>query len=211
VRVSDSTKSWLGRLAQRYHESLTPEVATYLADRGIDPRAQAGFLLGLASDPDPLHESYRGRLSIPFLTPTGTVSMRFRCLEDHECKSAKHGKYEGLPGEETRLYNVQAIHDADVVVGICEGELDAVVSTISGLPAVGVPGGNNFKPHYYRLFQDFERVLILGDGDSAGRKFAAELAREIPTGEAKVMPVGEDVSSFIQQYGKDSFLEYISQ
>lgn len=209
VRVSESTRNWLGKLALQYNESLTEEVRTYLESRGINREAQDGFHLGLVAEPDPIHEPYLGRLAIPFWTPSGCVALRFRCLEDHNCKDAKHGKYESISGDETRLYNVQAVHDAESVIGICEGELDALVSSVAGLPAVGIPGSNNFKPHYYRLFQDFERVFILGDGDAAGRKFAAELARDLPTGEAKVMPAGRDVSEFVQEAGVKAFLEYV--
>lgn len=209
MRVSESTKSWLGKLADQYNASLTEEVRTYLEGRGISREAQDSFRLGLVSEPDPLHEPYRGRLAIPFITPSGVVTIRFRCLEDHNCKDVKHGKYEGLPGDETRLYNVQAIHDSEGFIGISEGELDGLVATTTGLPTVGAPGINNFKPFYYRLFQDYQRVLVLGDGDSAGRKFAAELARELPTGEAKVMPPGMDVSEFVMEVGKDAFLEYV--
>lgn len=214
MRVSESTKNWLGKLAHRYNESLTPEAAIYLGERGIEKEAVSSFLLGTVTDPDPLHEPYRGRLCLPFVTPTGVVSLRFRCLEDHDCSVYKktvdkyHAKYEGIQGDETRLYNVQALHDADTVVGISEGELDGLVGTISGIPTVGIPGGNNFKSHYYRLFEDFERVLIFGDGDSAGRKFAAELARNIPGGEAKVLPVGLDVSSFVLKEGREAFRQF---
>lgn len=210
MRLSDSQKSWLGKLAQRYHESLTPEVVTYLEDRGIDQDAIAGFHLGYVDDPDPMHEPYRGRLSIPFLTPTGVVYMRFRCLEDHDCREEGHGKYEGARGTETHLYNVQALHDADTVVGITEGELDALVSTVSGFPAVGVPGATNWKPFYHRLFDDFEQVIVLGDGDKAGREFTGKLTQIIPTAEAKLMPEGMDVNSFVLENGAKSFLDYIS-
>lgn len=211
MRPSESQKSWLGKIAQRYHDDLTPEVSTYLADRGIDKDVAHGYLLGLVVSPDPLHEAYEGRLSIPYITPTGVVSMRFRCLEDHECRDLGHGKYEGMPGENTFLFNVQALHDADIEVGISEGELDAIVATISGVYAVGVPGAQNWKPHWYRLFDDFERVPILGDGDKAGRAFASKLAHNIPNGEAKVMPTGHDVTSYVVENGAEDFVAFVRE
>lgn len=161
-------------------------------------------------NPDPAHEQYEGRLSIPFNTPTGVVYMRFRCLEDHNCKESKdHGKYEGAAGLSTHLYNVNALHDPTPVVAICEGELDALVATASGLPAVGVPGINNWKPFYYRLFDDYERVIVIGDGDSAGRGFATQLSSNIVGAIPRPMPRDEDVSSFVTQYGPEAFLEYV--
>lgn len=210
MRPSDSHKSWLEKTAHRYHESLTPEILSYLDGRGISPDVAASYLLGLVSDPDPMHEPFRDRLSIPFITPTGIVYMRFRCLEDHDCREEGHGKYEGAKGSNTHLYNVAALHTADTVIGISEGELDGLAATEAGLPTVGVPGAQNWKPFYYRLFDDFERVVILGDGDKAGREFTAKLSQNIAGGEAKLMPEGQDVNSFIVEHGAEEFLNYIS-
>lgn len=211
MKQSDSQKSWLGELAQRYHESLTAEVRSYLESRGLDKSAVDGARLGLVVNPDPAHSQYEGRLAIPFLTPTGVVYMRFRCLQDHNCKDFAHGKYEGPAETGTHLYNVPALHNADTVVGICEGELDALVATASGLSAVGVPGAHNWKPYYYRLFDDFERVIVLGDGDTAGRDFANKLAGNMPNAIPRPMPKDEDVSSYVVKHGADAFLTFVGE
>lgn len=230
--LSESHKSWLTELAHKYHEDLSDEVRSYLADRALGPDAVSGSLLGLVSDPDPAHEQYRGRLSIPFITPTGVVAMRFRCLDTHEetinynpgpgkpvekrgtgvfksCSDLSHGKYESPAGESTHLYNVQALHDATTEIGVSEGELDAAVATYAGLPTVGCPGSQNWKPFFYRLFEDFEHVYLLGDGDKAGRKWAAGLAPVIPGAVSRVMPNGHDVSSYVMEHGPDQFLESV--
>lgn len=211
MKPSESQKSWLGKLARRYHDSLTPETRSYLASRGLDQGAVSGALLGEVIDPDPAHEQYRGRLSIPFITPTGVVAMRFRCLEDHECKEFSHGKYEGPAGDPTHLYNVQALHDATTIVGISEGELDALVATAAGLPTVGCVGASNWKPFYYRLFDDFEHVPILGDGDAAGRKWASGLVPHIPGAVSCVQPAGHDVTSYVVEHGAEAFMLSVYQ
>ena len=82
---SESHRNWLTELAHRYHDALTEEVRTYLETRALGPDVVTGSLLGLVSDPDPAHEQYRGRLSIPYITPAGVVGMRFRCMEKHDC------------------------------------------------------------------------------------------------------------------------------
>lgn len=202
---TQSTKDRLGRLTDRYHAKLTPSVREYLNGRGITDGAIDEFRLGLVTDPDPTHEMFVGRLSIPFITPTGVVSMRFRCLEDHDCKPLKHGKYEGIAGEQSRLFNVSALHTAMGSVGICEGELDAIVASVSGMASVGVPGASAFKRYWYRLFDDFETVYVLGDGDSSGRKFASELSGNIRGARALPMPAGYDVSSYVQEHGAEAF------
>ena len=209
MKPSESHKSWLTKLAHQYHEALTPEVHSYLGERALAPAVVSGSLLGLVTDPDPAHEQYRGRLSIPFLTPTGVVSMRFRCLEEHDCGEFFHGKYEGVAGDPTHLYNVQALHDAHHEIGIAEGELDALVATSAGLPTVGCVGASNWKPFYYRLFDDFENVYVLGDGDAAGRKWAAGLVPNIGGAVSRVQPAGYDVTSYVVEHGAEAFREAV--
>jgi DNA primase len=220
LKVSDSQKSWLGGLADRYHEALTPEVRSYLESRGLERTVVDGARLGVVVNPDAAHVQFEGRLSIPFITPTGVVFIRFRCLEDHDCKEEDkrrrefnknwgHGKYEGPSKTDTHLYNVLALHDSETVVGVAEGELDALVATAAGLPSVGVPGANNWKPFYSRLFDDFERVIILGDGDTAGREFANNLTGTLPNAIPRPMPKDEDVSSFVVKHGAGPFMELV--
>lgn len=211
MRPSESQKSWLGNLADRYHEALDERTLSYLAARGIDQDAATGYRLGLVSDPDPAHQQYVGRLSIPFITPTGVVYMRFRCLEDHNCADLEHGKYQGVSGDATHLYNVISLHLAGDTVAVTEGELDALISSEAGMPAVGVPGATNWKPFYYRLFDDYERVIVVGDGDKAGREFVASLARNLPNSIRRPMPEGYDVNSYVLEHGPDAYLAYISK
>jgi hypothetical protein len=212
LRPSDSQKNWLGKMAERYHESLDEKTLSYLADRGLGPDVVTGARLGLVVAPDGAHAQYEGRLSIPYLTPTGVVSMRFRCLDDHgdlKCNDLHHGKYESISGDETRLYNVSALHLPGDAVGICEGELDALVATNAGLPSVGCPGINNWKPFYYRLFEDYDRVIVLGDGDDAGRKFVATLTRALGNGIRKPLPNDHDVTSYVVEHGVDRFRDFV--
>lgn len=209
MRPSASQKSWLGQVAERYHAAMDEETLSYLASRGIDRDAVDGNLLGLVAEPDPAHTHYEGRLCIPFITPTGIVYLRFRCLKEHDCKELGHGKYEGLAGEGTHLYNVRALQMPGTAIGICEGEIDALVATMSGLPSVGVPGAHNWKPFYNRLFEDYERVILLGDGDEAGREFVATLSRNINEAVRRPLPKGEDVNSYVMEYGAEKFLEYV--
>lgn len=207
MKPSESHKNWLTSLARSYHDALTPEVVSWLGARALGPDAVSGGLLGYVADPDPAHEQYRGRLSIPYLTPTGAVSMRFRCLEDHEHDG--HGKYEGTAGDTTHLYNVQALHDATTEIGVTEGELDALAATYAGLPSVGCPGASAWKPFYYRLFDDFEHVYVLGDGDAAGRRWAAGLVPNIPGAVSRVLPADHDVTSYIVEHGSSAFLQHV--
>lgn len=205
---SEKKKAWLGSLTDRYHDALLEdeETLSYLENRGIGFELAINAALGVVVDPDPAHEQYAGWLAIPYLTPTGVVAMRFRCPEDHEHEG--HGKYETTPGDHGYLYNVPVLHLPGDVIGITEGELDAVVSTACGLNAAGVPGATSWKPHWRRLFEDYERVIVLGDGDKAGRQFANKVAGQLDNGVPRPMPEGHDVTSFVLEHGADEFLAY---
>ena len=79
-------------------------------------------------------------------------------------------------------------------------------SYICSLPAVGVPGVNNWKKHYTRLLADFERVYIFSDGDQPGKEFANSLARELPCTVVQ-FPDGEAVNSYYASHGSAAVLQ----
>ena len=209
--LSSSRRSWLGRQAKRYHESLTAEAVSYLDARGIGEAERDSYQLGSAESPDPEHEPYTGRLSIPYITPAGVVSIKFRCMDSHHEEGQDPGgcpKYLGEAGEDTYLYNVMALHESSDTVAICEGELDALVCTMQGIPAVGVPGATKWRPHWHRLFEDYDTIIALGDGDAAGREFARKVIDKVHGADSRVLPAGHDVNSYVLEHGTVGFLEY---
>jgi DNA primase len=99
----------------------------------------------------------------------------------------------GLSGATTRLYNVNAFFRATSYICICEGEIDTItLDTVCNLPAVGVPGVNNWKKHYSR------------------NEFAKSLSRELSGLTVIHMPEGEDVNSMYRQEGPDYFKNKIA-
>jgi DNA primase len=54
-----------------------------------------------------------------------------------------------------------------------------------------------------KILDDFETVIVLADGDSAGLEFGKKLSRELPNVNLLQMPEGHDVNSIIVQEGKD--------
>ena len=157
---------------------------------------------GVVVEPEIGHEAFQGRLSIPYITKTGVVDLRFRSLNP-----AVEPKYMGMTGVETKMYNVLDIERAGDWIGVCEGELDTVtLSKCVGIPCIGVPGANSWKKHYTRLLADFERVFVFADGDQPGKEFAASLARELPVTIVS-MGDGEDVNSSYVKYGSQFIRE----
>ena len=201
MKQSQLQKELLGRATQKYAGSISL-AADYLVSRGITKEAALQARLGVVEEPEPGHEAYQGRLSIPYITKTGVVDLRFRSLNP-----AVEPKYMGMTGAETKMYNVLDIERAGDWIGVCEGELDTLtLSTLVGIPCIGVPGANSWKKHYTRLLADFERVFVFADGDQPGKEFASSLARELPVTTIS-MEDGEDVNSSYVKYGVDYIRE----
>lgn len=160
------------------------------------------FRLGYVAEPLLGHERYQGWLAIPYLRWSQehgwiVVNIRFRCIQDHDHKQAGHGKYESLPGSGTWLYNTLALMRDSDTISIIEGELDAIMSDLCGLPAVGAPGAQTWRPYMALPFLGYKRVLAIGDGDEAGKEFANKVAGTIPGALPLIMPDGHDACSYV--------------
>lgn len=197
MKQSVSQRELLTRATEKYSASIQL-AEDYLKQRGIPLEVARLARLGVVEEPEVGHEAFKGRLSIPYVSKSGVVDLRFRSLNP-----AVEPKYMGLTGADTRMYNVLDIEKAGDWIGVCEGELDTLtLSACVGIPCVGVPGANSWKKHYTRLLADFERVFVFADGDQPGREFASSLARELPVTIVN-MPDGEDVNSIFVAEGAD--------
>jgi DNA primase len=194
----------------RYQLDLQGDTSAqaYLEKRGIGPLAAASFRLGVVRTPITGHETYRGRLAIPYLTPAGPVNLRFRCLRAHDCKTEGCPKYLSAEGAQTNLFNVLDLKKPSPFICVAEGEIDAMTLSMSGLPAVGVPGVENWEKHFSRCLDDFDKVFSFADPDKAGRKFASFLAREVRAVPVR-LPEGEDVNSLYVRSGADALRKLI--
>jgi DNA primase len=197
VKQRESQKDLLELATKRYQENIYL-AEDYLRSRGITIEVARLARLGVVAKAEVGHEGFLGRLSIPYITKSGVVDLRFRSLNP-----AVEPKYMGMTGADTKMYNVLDIERAGDWIGVCEGELDTVtLSKCIGVPCVGVPGANSWKKHYTRLLADFERVFVFADGDQPGKEFATGLARELPVTIVS-MPDGEDVNSVYVKYGAE--------
>jgi DNA primase len=203
VKQRDSQKELLELAVRRYQENIY-QAEDYLRSRGITIEVARLARLGVVAEPEVGHEQFIGRLSIPYITKTGVVDLRFRSLNP-----AVEPKYMGMTGADTKMYNVLDIDRAGDWIGVCEGELDTItMSRCVGVPCVGVPGANSWKKHYTRLLADFERIFVFADGDGPGREFANSLARELPV-TIVGFGDGEDVNSAYTKYGAGFIREKI--
>lgn len=188
MRLSKSQRELLARATENYEQNMA-DIMPYLTSRGITEQTARMFRLGFVKEPEMGHEPYVGKLAIPYMTPAGPIDIRFRSLN-----SDGGPKYMSRPGATTHIFNIGALAaDSDLLV-ICEGELDTVVATQAGFNAVGLPGANNWKSFYSRVLADWNKVILLCDGDNAGREMAKNLSRELDNVFPVFMPEGQDVN-----------------
>jgi DNA primase len=157
-------------------------------------------------DPLPGHEAYKGRLAIPYITPSGVVDIRFRSMHGED------PKYMGLIGAKTTIFNTQACFVADKYICVTEGEFDCILMSNKTMhPTIGIPGASNYKSHYTRILDDYDTVIVLADGDAAGQEFGKKIARELSNVNIIAMPDNEDVNSVITKTGVDWINERIRE
>lgn len=206
-KLSESQRAYLWEATTRYRESLPGSKGEeYLASRGIPIKTPFG--LGYVTEPLPGHEMYRGCLAIPYLRWSqwrgwSVADIRFRRLDGEK------PKYMTMPGSKPRLFNTHALTKYSKDIAITEGEIDSITADLAGVPAVGVPGAQMWKPFFRELFMGYRNVNILADGDEAGMDFAKSVAKTLPNARIIPMPDGEDVNSLVMRQGKDALLERI--
>lgn len=198
--LSTVQRAYFESAVSSYQAALAADTAgqAYLATRGLSSPEAARFRLGLVTSPLAGDEQYRGRLVIPYLTPSGVVNIRFRCAEAHDCVG--HPKYLSREGSGTNLFNVLDLKRDSPFICVAEGEIDAMSLSLAGLPAVGVPGVETWQKHFSRCLEDFDTIFAFGDGDKAGSKFSNFLARETRARPIR-MPPGEDCNSIFVKEG----------
>lgn len=209
--LSKEQQRFLDQTTMLYLEHLDL-AGEWLDGRGIELEHARRNALGVVVDPPKAHESYRGRLCIPYLTPSGVSAVSFRCIQDHDCKAVEgHRKYLKPSGTKTRLYGALYYEEANDFIALTEGEIDALTLQQIGIPALGVPGAENWEPHWTSILQDFATVYVFSDGDEPGQKFAKRVMTEYDRAVNVRMPDGEDVNSVFVKYGKDFLLKKIEE
>ena len=204
--ASNAQSKLLLEAAQRYAQEISPEALSALADRGISDTVAARFQLGLITDPINGHEMYEGWISIPYITAMNhCVGFKFRRLDDGK------PKYGSPTGQKAHLYNVVDVTVTSPYIVVCEGELDTVITSgVLGIPAVGVPGVQAWKPHFSKLLNGYDTVFVVGDNDvkedgsNPGQEFAKRVATEVLNSVIVTLPPGMDINDYYLAYGADS-------
>lgn len=211
--ITGDRQRLLGEAISRYTEALHHDVngAQYLISRGFTRQIAERFRLGVVRGPMAGHQKYEGMLAIPYLDGLGEpLTVRFRCISEHDHRAYHHGKYNSLPHDPGRLYNVGALHRAEDVVHLTEGEVDAMTLEVCGLPAVALPGAHAFMARHRKMLAGFSRVYVWGDPDDAG----SEMVSKVMSSLRQAVPVnlidGDVNETFIGQ-GKAGVLSLLER
>lgn len=213
MRLSNELRASLEAMASGYQRALSEGARNYLTSRGLGPEAVTAYRLGQVDALHAEHAQYAGMLSIPYLSRAGVVSLKFRQLAGHSMGAGK--KYIN-PGYQTRLFNTPAmdVSDRTGVIGIAEGEIDAIILThYCGIPAVGIPGAENWKAHpeWRELFRGYPKVLIFQDNDEPnattglrpGEELSKQIIRDIEQAQVVRLPA-HDVNDTYLAGGRDA-------
>ena len=184
------------------------------------------FQLGAVLDASVSHEQALGMISIPYITPAGTVQIRFRRAPWTD----KGPKYWQTAGSQIRMFNTRALITGDRLMYVCEGEFDTIAATQAGLPAVGISGVNGWRDHFYSMLEGFDRIAFLADNDGngdaekprpddwpegkewdsrgAGLKFASKHADALEGGVVVQLPHGYDVNTYLIEHGPEALRKF---
>jgi DNA primase len=192
--------------AQRYAQHISPEALVALAERGISEEVAALYSLGSVYEPANGHEMHEGWISIPYLTAMNNcVGFKFRRIDDAK------PKYGSPTGQKAHLYNVVDTTILSPYIVVCEGELDTVITSgVLGIPAVGVPGVQAWKPHFSKLLNGYETVFIVGDNDikedgsNPGAEFSKRVQQEVLNGTIVTLPPGMDINDYYLAHGAEA-------
>lgn len=160
-------------------------VARLDAERGIDADTVTAVGLGLARD---------GRVILPTYGRDGEPAPRLwipfadqRTDDRTKMTGAKGARPDLFPRPETPAYP-----DGSPVI-LVEGEPDALCGIAHGLQVVGCPGTNGWDETNEHdvgdaaRFVRFGRVTVIADADTAGRKWAAKVERDLRAAGVRVV------------------------
>lgn len=134
---------------------------------------------------------------MPFVTPSGVVAIQFRSVGSGD-KSTRFL----MRGSNKRIYNPSVLLEPHRKIYLCEGPIDTMSVALLGLPAIGIPGVDNWNPVFARALRN-RRVVILADSDDEGqgKRFAEKVSSQVDEADTVGMPAGHDVNSFLVKEG----------
>lgn len=179
----EEIRAFYKQAAEYYHSCLSKEHTDYLVSRGLTLESIQRFKLGyIPNEPYPrkVEETLRrdsglyagqvsilgGRISLPYLVNDQVVDLRGRDFDGDGTVKYKSPLGSGVVRGAVYPYNYA---DMDYEHIVTEGELKALVSTQSGLPAVALPGMTSWKNY---LISNHKQTIVF---DSTTNRTTREL------------------------------------
>lgn len=163
--------------------------------RGLDFKTADIMATGLVvDDKGRLTDALQGMVTIPYFVAGNVVTIRGRKWPLPEGDKMK---YKTLAGQAARVYHSEACWGATEVV-VTEGELDALVLSQMGFPAIGVPGANVWQPGWDAYTEGMRRVWVAFDPDEAGDTGAEKLIERLGP-KARRLRLPCDVTEWVGQ------------
>jgi DNA primase len=159
---------------------------------------------------------FNGRIVIPIKDKTGKIiAFSGRSIHGEQPKYINSPETSIFRKRET-LFNLDnAKKDTNKMLFLVEGYFDAIVLSVHGFtPAVCTMGTSLSNEHVKILKNYFKEVLLIFDGDSAGKKAAIRALNIFIQGDfiphVVYLPENEDPDSFLRKNGSESFAKLIN-
>jgi len=184
-----------------FHSDLKkhPPALKYLLKRGISKECIITYKLGYTV------KNNQEWITIP--SYEGGISKLIKYRKFGEDTAPERGKYEREKGGRTILFNGEALNEKTEAI-LTEGELDALTLLSNGYNnAVANTGGaGTFKPEWYDILKEMEKVYVCYDQDEVGQKNAKEVAKRLGFGKVYniTLPKGvNDINDYFVLHGGD--------
>ncbi|HKV82637.1 MAG TPA: CHC2 zinc finger domain-containing protein, partial [Candidatus Sulfotelmatobacter sp.] len=146
----------------------------YLAERGIPEKTAAQFGVGFYAGPGLMH----GRLVIPIHNADGELIAY--CGRSVDQTQPRYRVPSAFAKSEILFNMHRAVAGMDNSVVIVEGFFDCMKVHQGGVPSVvGLMGSVLYEPQRRILLERFHHVVLMLDGDQAGRKGSAVIAEQL--------------------------------
>lgn len=194
----------------------------------VDEAGRRGFamkdlaLAGLVAQGQSGHyDRFRNRIMFPVVDLAGRVlAFSGRTLDPNEDAKYVNSPETAYYRKGRELFGLHAAQKAVRTSGtavLVEGNFDVVSLHARGLTNVCAPLGTAFTEDQARLLRRFtERVVILFDGDNAGRKAARRALEVLLRSEMRdvafaALPTGADPDSYVREHGADALQALIDR
>ncbi len=164
LKKSNFNSDWV----EKYHQALPDRIKKYLNDRGITNDIINKYKLGWGS--------FYGKQWITI--PIKNIDGNFIFLKLRQDPEKGNKKVTFPSGIKAQVYEWDILKSAKDKIVICEGELDMLVLTSRGMPAItSTHGAGTFKQKWVEKIGKFKKIYVCFDNDDAGRNGADRVVK----------------------------------